>query len=158
MRRWLSSEPLKIMDAALKKQLPSGVVQCTLWPVSCSAVGELSLWILYCGHHQAVCSEIPLIALRMLKEIARVISCIYCKSAISYIPSSLAIGMPLHLLKMHGFFFLPSPPNLDMSLQNLHCPQSFILQPVHCPHLLCLFAVGNKYSQQLKLCAGTRPR
>ena len=104
-----------------------------------------------------MCSGVPLIALMIVKEIARVISCIYCKSAISYIPSSLAVGMPLHLLKMHGFFFLPSPPNLGMSLQNLHCPQSFLLQPVHCPHLLRLFAVGNKYSQQLKLHAGTRP-
>lgn len=34
MCRWLFSEPLKIMDAALKKQLPSGVVQYTLRPVS----------------------------------------------------------------------------------------------------------------------------
>ena len=67
------------------------------------------------------------------------------------LPSSLTNDIPLHFLRMHGFFFLLSPPNLGMSLQNLHWPQSFILQPVHCPHLLCLFAVGNKYSLQLKL-------
>ena len=67
------------------------------------------------------------------------------------LPSSLANGMLLHFLKMHGFFFLPSPPNLGMSLQNLHWPQSFVLHPVHCPHLLRLFAVSNKYGQKLKL-------
>jgi len=74
-----------------------------------------------------------------------------CTAKHNILPSSLANDMPLHFLRMHGFFFLPSPPNLGMSLQNLHWPQSFILQPVHCPHLLCLFAVGNKYSLQLKL-------
>ena len=74
-----------------------------------------------------------------------------CTAKHNILPSSLANDMPLHFLRMHGFFFLPSPPNLGMSLQKLHWPQSFILQPVQCPHLLRLFAVGNKYSLQLKL-------
>jgi len=74
-----------------------------------------------------------------------------CTAKHNILPSSLANDMPLHFLRMHGFFFLPSPPNLGMSLQNLHWPQSFILQPEQCPHLLRLFAVGNKYSLQLKL-------
>ena len=67
------------------------------------------------------------------------------------LPSSLANDIPLHFLRMHGFFVLPSPPNLGISQQNLRWLQSFILQPVHCLHLLCLFAVGNEYSLQLKL-------
>ena len=40
MCRWLFSEPLTIIDAAQKKQLPSGVVQCTLWPVSCWGIWD----------------------------------------------------------------------------------------------------------------------
>lgn len=67
------------------------------------------------------------------------------------LPSSQAYDMPLQFLRINGLFFLPCPPNLGMSLQSLHWLQSFILQPVHCPHLLCLYAVGNKYSPQLKL-------
>ena len=55
-------------------------------------------------------------------------------------------------LSENAWFLLPSQPaKLGMSLQNLHWPQSFVLHPVHCPHLLRLFAVGNKYGQKLKL-------
>ena len=36
---------------------------------------------------------------------------------------------PLHALSMHLFFFLPGPPNLGISRQNLQLPQSFERQP-----------------------------
>ena len=35
---------------------------------------------------------------------------------------------------MQAFFFIPGPPNLLMSLQLLHFPQSSALHPVHLPH------------------------
>ena len=35
---------------------------------------------------------------------------------------------------MHFCLFVPGPPNLGLSKQFLHLPQSSFLQPVHTPH------------------------
>ena len=43
-----------------------------------------------------------------------------------------------HLFCKHAFFFLPGPPYLGLSLQNLHVSQSVARQPLHSPHLLRL--------------------
>ena len=43
-----------------------------------------------------------------------------------------------HFFSMHDFFFFPGPPNLGLSLQKLHDPQSVARHPVHSRHLLRL--------------------
>ena len=43
-----------------------------------------------------------------------------------------------HFFCTHGFFFFPEPPNLGLSKQNLHEPQSLARHPLHSPHLLRL--------------------
>ena len=48
-----------------------------------------------------------------------------------------------HFFCMHGFFFFPGPPNLGLSKQNLHAPQSSARHPVHSPHLLRLLPEIN---------------
>ena len=44
----------------------------------------------------------------------------------------------VHFRNEHDFFFSPGPPNLIISLQNKHVPQSSLLYASHSPHLLFL--------------------
>ena len=46
----------------------------------------------------------------------------------------------VHNLLMQPFFFFPGPPNLIMSLQDTHIPQSIRMHPLHLPHLVFLSA------------------
>ena len=54
-----------------------------------------------------------------------------------------------HFFCMHGFFFFPGPPNLGLSKQNLHAPQSSARHPVHSPHLLRLLPEINCFSYKI---------
>ena len=51
-----------------------------------------------------------------------------------------------HFFCMHGFFFFPGPPNLGLSKQNLHEPQSLARHPLYSPHLLRLLPKISYYS------------
>lgn len=58
-----------------------------------------------------------------------------------YVLTSLMLGLR-HVLFSQHLFFLPGPPNLVISRQNLQLPQSSLLQPEQVPHLFLLDAIG----------------
>ena len=57
-----------------------------------------------------------------------------------------------HFFYMHGFFFFPGPPNLGLSKQNLHEPQSLARHPLHSLHLLRLLPKISYYICMAVLC------
>ena len=58
-----------------------------------------------------------------------------------YVLTSLMLGLR-HVLFSQHLFFLPGPPNLVISRQNLQLPQSSLLQPEQVSHLCLLHAIG----------------
>ena len=53
----------------------------------------------------------------------------------------------MHTLQIQPFFFFPGPPNLIISLQEIHIPQSLRMHPLHLPHLVLLTTPKGMHAQ-----------
>ena len=53
----------------------------------------------------------------------------------------------MHTLLIQPFFFFPGPPNLIISLQDIHIPQSLWMHPLHFPHLVLLSTPKSMHVQ-----------